>query len=75
MEIIKKGVSHMFFRGKWKWTFEMKAAVFLWVLALVVDIFMDKSRPEVMWLLVISLFFANTIAIIEYIKMGKMKKE
>lgn len=52
----------------------MKAAVFLWILALVVDIFMDKSRPEIMWLLVISLFLANTIAIIEYIKMGKLKK-
>ena len=31
----------MFFRGKWKWTFEMKAAVFLWILALVVDIFIN----------------------------------
>ena len=65
----------MFFRGKWKWTFEMKAAVFLWVLALVVDIFMDKTHPEVMWLLVVTLFFANSIAIIEYFKMGKIKKE
>ncbi len=65
----------MLFKGRWKWTFEMKAAVFLWVLALVVDVFMDKSVPEVMWLLVITLFCANSLAIIEYYKMGKLKKE